>query len=118
MAKPMGYISQQTLDKVRAAHGAGAKVGFTGNTHQTETILFPVYLDAPANDNLEAQKKLTMMLVAQQQLKKLYVELTNGDAVGEQWADGEYTHKGYLITNAQLDRFAELVGIVTGKEER
>lgn len=116
MAKPMGYISQQTLDKVRAAHGAGAKVGFTGNTHQTETILFPVYLDAPANDNLEAQKKLTAMLVAQQQLKKLYVELTNSDAVGEQWEDGEYSHKGYVITNAQLERLGELVGYTGGKK--
>lgn len=116
MAKLIGFISGRVMAKLAEATSSGAYGQFTGSNRQTETITIPVYVGEPANDNLEVQKKLTAHLVAQQQLQKLYVELTNGDAVGEQWEDGEYSHKGYLITNDQLERMRELVGYVGGKQ--
>ena len=112
MAKLLGYVSERVLAKVSEATSNGDYAQFTGSTRHTDMMTVPVYLAPPANDNLEAQKKLTRYLVAQQQLQKLYVELTNGDPVGEDLGDGDYAHKGYLITNDQLDRLRELVGYV------
>lgn len=109
--KIIGFMSQRVLDKAMAAVRHEEKTSFTCCTEQTDTCMHPVYIGTPANDNLDAQRQRTAMLVAQTQLRKLYVELTNGDAVGDQWADGEYAHKGYLITNEQLERMRELLGI-------
>lgn len=116
MAKLLGYVSERVLAKTREAVANGEYASFTGSTRLTDMINVPVYVGKPGNDNLEAQKKLTAFLVAQVQLQKLYIELTNGDPVGEQWDDGEYSHKGYLITNDQLDRLRELVGYTGGKK--
>lgn len=112
MAKVIGYLSENVMSKALEAQDTSKETFFTARSHSTEKCIIPVYLGEPANDNLEAQKKLTGYLVAQAQLQKLYVELTNGDPVGEQWDDGDFSHKGYLITNEQLERLGELVGYV------
>ena len=111
MSKLIGYISDHSLELVNNALKLDAKQAFTANTVQTETIRNPIYLGKPANDNLEAQKKLTGLLVAQQQLQKLYIEL-KGEELFEHWDDGDSTSRGYLITNEQMERLCELVGYV------
>ncbi len=106
--KLIGYASEEVLSKALTAQDTGEPVFFNVRSHASEKCVAPFYIGTEA---MEAQKQRTAAIVAHQQLKKLYVELTNGDPVGDDFGDGEYSHKGYLITNEQLERMRELLGI-------
>lgn len=106
--KLIGYASEEILSKALTAQETGEPVFFGIRSHASEKCVAPFYIGTEA---LEAQKQRTAAIVAHQQLKKLYAELTNGQAIGEQWEDGDYSHQGYLITNEQLERMRELLGI-------
>jgi len=107
----IGFMSQRVLDKAEIATSQGEYAAFTCSNRKTEAVLLPVFVGKPGDDLLETPKQRTAQLVAAEQMKKLYVELTNGQAIGEQWADGDYTHQGYLITSEQLERMRGLLGI-------
>lgn len=110
MPEVIGYLSENALSKALTAKSTSDATFFSARTHQSETVCIPVYLGAPVNDSLEVQKKLTGYIVAMTQLQKLYVELTNGDPIGEDMGDGDYIHKGYMVTPDQMERLRNLVG--------
>lgn len=107
----IGFMSQRVLDKAEIATSQGDYVSFTCSNRKTEAVLLPVFVGKPGDELLETPKQRTAQLVAAEQMKKLYAELTNGQPVGDDWGDGEYNHQGYVITNEQLERMRELLGI-------